>query len=68
LKNALERQQGKGAHANVIATQGFEDLKTTRCLQRDLADTERTLAGATPQVMQDCNPSSPNQRFEEIGT
>jgi hypothetical protein len=27
LKNALERQQGKWAHANAIATQGFEDRK-----------------------------------------
>jgi hypothetical protein len=39
LKNALERQQGKGAPANAIATQGFEDRKnhpllTTRSSKR----------------------------------
>jgi hypothetical protein len=27
LKNTLERQQGKGAPANAIATQGFESQK-----------------------------------------
>jgi hypothetical protein len=27
LKNALERQQGKGAPANTIATQDFDDRK-----------------------------------------
>jgi hypothetical protein len=39
LKNALERQQGKGGPANAIATQGFEDRKnhpllTTRSSKR----------------------------------
>jgi hypothetical protein len=39
LKNALERQQGKGAPANAIARQGFEDRKnhlllTTRSSNR----------------------------------
>jgi hypothetical protein len=50
LKNALERQQGKGAPANAITTQSFEDLKNHPCLQQDLANAERTSSGATPQA------------------
>jgi hypothetical protein len=46
----------------------LKNAKTTRCVQQDLANAERTSAGATPQATQACNLSSPNQRVEETGT
>jgi hypothetical protein len=68
LKNALKGQQRKKHLQTPSPHKALKTEKTTHCLQRDLANTERTSTGATSQATQACNPSSPNQQVEETRT
>jgi hypothetical protein len=68
LKIALERQRKKEHLQTPSPHKALKTAETTRCLQRDLANAERTSVGVTPQATQACNPTSPNQWVQETGT
>jgi hypothetical protein len=68
LKMLWEGNKGKGHLQLPLPHKALKTAKTIYCLQRDLANAERTSAGATPQATRDCKPSSPNQQAEEMGT